>query len=300
MDDQCNGQVDENNPGGGFYCYTGLQGACADGVTSCQNGTLSCIPYVAPMPEVCNGLDDDCNGTVDQNNPGGGAVCNTGKPGICGPGVMKCQGGALVCAQNQQPVPEICTNGLDDDCNGVTDPTVNVIFTEGFSNTGTPAGWTLDTEWEIGPAVANNCVDPTADTTTTTDNRVAGVAIYPTTGCASTAIHTNYYYLTTPVIDTSALPEVWLTFRRWLRTDFPPYMTTVIEVYNGTAWVVVWKNPDFTYILDTAWQKLSYNLTMYKNANMQVRWGFNVGTSFASSLGQWNVDDVQITDALCN
>src|SRR5262249_33705059 len=142
--------------------------------------------------------------------------------------------------------------------------------------------------WEVGPLVANDCADPTTDTTSTSDNRAAGVAIYPSTGCASTVAHNNFYYLTPPVIDTSNLPRAWLTFPRWLRSDYPPYMVSTIEVYNGSSWVVIWQNPDFTYILDTTWTKLSYDLTMYKNAGMRVRWDSTWGLSRAPwDSGPW-------------
>ncbi len=49
-------------------------------------------------------------------------VCNTGKFGICATGHLKCApGGGYQCVQDNLPVPEICGNGLDDDCDGVVD-----------------------------------------------------------------------------------------------------------------------------------------------------------------------------------
>ncbi|MFT3767574.1 MAG: DNRLRE domain-containing protein [Minicystis sp.] len=119
-DDDCDGQVDEGNPGGGLACNTGLAGVCAAGVTSCANGGIVCDQTQQPSAEVCNGKDDNCNGTVDEGNPGGGAACNTGKPGVCSTGTMTCTGGALVCAQNSQPSAEIC-DGIDNNCNGGVD-----------------------------------------------------------------------------------------------------------------------------------------------------------------------------------
>ena len=47
--------------------------------------------------EVCNGLDDDCDGVVDEGNPGGGASCSTGLPTPCDTGTTLCTGGALIC-----------------------------------------------------------------------------------------------------------------------------------------------------------------------------------------------------------
>jgi hypothetical protein len=120
-DDNCDGSIDEGNPGGGLACNTGMLGACAPGTTFCSNGGLVCQQNVQPSAEVCNGLDDNCNGMVDDGNPGGGLACSTGKLGVCAPGTTLCAGGAITCQQNVQPSAEICANGLDDDCDGIVD-----------------------------------------------------------------------------------------------------------------------------------------------------------------------------------
>lgn len=67
LDDDCDGQVDEGDPGGGLACPAGLPGVCADGVTSCAGGVLACSPTAAPSPEICNDQDDDCDGLVDDD-----------------------------------------------------------------------------------------------------------------------------------------------------------------------------------------------------------------------------------------
>ncbi|MBI4451421.1 hypothetical protein HY642_05585 [Candidatus Woesearchaeota archaeon] len=46
-------------------CSTGQPGPCDTGQSICTNGVPSCQQTVFPQPEVCNGLDDDCNGAVD-------------------------------------------------------------------------------------------------------------------------------------------------------------------------------------------------------------------------------------------
>ena len=51
---------------------------------------------------------------------GGGAPCDTGKPGACGPGLNECSASGLVCEGLVQPGVEKC-NGIDDDCNGPVD-----------------------------------------------------------------------------------------------------------------------------------------------------------------------------------
>ncbi|MBH24020.1 MAG: hypothetical protein CMH57_06140 [Myxococcales bacterium] len=119
-DDNCDGRIDEGNPGGGASCNTGGDGVCADGTLTCMNGGLSCVQLREPEAESCNGRDDNCDGRIDEGNPGGGASCNTGGMGVCGVGVERCMGSEIVCVQDRQPSDELC-NGEDDNCNGSID-----------------------------------------------------------------------------------------------------------------------------------------------------------------------------------
>jgi len=136
VDDNCSGATDEGNPGGGAACLTGQQGVCNAGTMTCTSGSLSCVRNVNPSPERCNGLDDDCVGGVDDPFTGLGTACSTGV-GVCNrSGTMICnatQDGTRCSVDAGSPTAPSC-DGLDNDCDGVTDEpllvnTVNVSTT---------------------------------------------------------------------------------------------------------------------------------------------------------------------------
>jgi hypothetical protein len=83
-------------------------GECAFGTYECQSGSLNCIGNIEPLAELCDGLDNDCDGTADDGNPGGGDPCGTTDVGECAFGSYECQSGSLVCVGNIEPVTEVC------------------------------------------------------------------------------------------------------------------------------------------------------------------------------------------------
>jgi len=119
VDDDCDGSIDEGDPGGGEVCNSGGLGQCALGVIHCVDGMNACVPDAKPTTEVCNAIDDDCDGDIDEGNPGGDSACETGQLGECSVGTTSCFSGALIC-QAPQPMDEVC-DGKDNDCDGEID-----------------------------------------------------------------------------------------------------------------------------------------------------------------------------------
>lgn len=85
-----------------------------------------------PPAEICDGLDNDCNGSTDEDSTlpnyeyEVGESCNTGYPGVCELGTYVCNGTQGVSCEPiyAQPGdnPELCsTVGVDDDCDGEVD-----------------------------------------------------------------------------------------------------------------------------------------------------------------------------------
>ncbi len=135
VDNDCDGLID--NPAGGAFvpaledaCSPGQVAGACDARTVCQGGAPACAVVVAPGVEICNGLDDDCDGAVDEDPdgaPGGAELPQVGFPcgpntqvGECAFGRTACANGAVVCEGGVYPAPEAC-NGKDDDCDGVVD-----------------------------------------------------------------------------------------------------------------------------------------------------------------------------------
>jgi len=78
-------------------------------------------PSCMPMPEVCNGADDDCNGMIDDGLfP---ITCGTGQ---CQNTVPSCVGGMQQTCTPNPPSAESC-NGMDDDCDGMVDEGLGTV-----------------------------------------------------------------------------------------------------------------------------------------------------------------------------
>jgi hypothetical protein len=250
----------------GDLCTTG--DICAAG--TCSSGSPVNCSHLSTTCElgVCNAADGAC---VTQSANEGNA-CNDG---------------------NACTVASVCSSGQCQDPNAP-----GYVFHDTFANNA--AGWTLGTNWGIGPAATSACStcpgnDPALDHTPTADNGIAGVVIG---GCTPTATHSDYC-LTSPVINTTGLQSVWLTYWRHLHADFSPYMVSTVQAFNGSSWQTVWTTGGSPCTNDTNWTEMAHNVSAHSNANFRVRFCYSIGSTGVFASGGWNLDDVTVGPAQC-
>ena len=114
----CTCSVDLN--GGQRTCSVANEIGTCFGTQSCDQevGWSECTAMEA-SEEVCDGLDNDCDGLVDDGIEADQACENSNEFGLC-EGTQSCVGGLGWVCDAALPASESC-NLIDDDCDGVTD-----------------------------------------------------------------------------------------------------------------------------------------------------------------------------------
>lgn len=108
-------------------CGSSKLGECRLGISTCvrqPDGSLAfgpCEGAIEPLPEACDGQDNDCDGIADDGLPE--ATCGVG---ACERTVSTCEGGSDVTCLPGAPGEESC-NGVDDDCDGAVDEDIASI-----------------------------------------------------------------------------------------------------------------------------------------------------------------------------
>ena len=118
VDDDCDDKIDEELPA--IYCGVG---ECYHSIESCLEGVEQvCDPLKASSTEICDGLDNDCDGQTDEE-----LSENTCGKGKCEHTQYSCiEGKEKLCDPLEGSAAEVC-DGLDNDCDGDTDEDYGLV-----------------------------------------------------------------------------------------------------------------------------------------------------------------------------
>jgi len=138
-DNDCNGFIDDqltfNHDHEQNICKdVDACGLCKYTYTVCRDGQVRCRNINQVGEEICDGFDNDCNCITDDVPPEESLQdIHFGGASMCSVGIKKCESGTELFEGLQTPIREICGNGRDDDCDGITDELEELVEGQAFA-----------------------------------------------------------------------------------------------------------------------------------------------------------------------
>ncbi len=155
-DNDCDGMIDQGMTcacliGATRPCGT-MVGSCVIGLQSCAAGVWGpCVGEVPPSPEVCNGADDDCDGTVDDrvlltfyrdaDGDGFGTTATSSQACVAPAGYVATGGDCNDALGPINPAATESCDGVDNNCDGRADEGLGCMCLNGQTRScGTDTG----------------------------------------------------------------------------------------------------------------------------------------------------------------
>ena len=143
-DNDCDGETDEGFADLGKPCDGDDEDKCEDGVYVCnaKGDGVVCNDDPDSITEKCDGVDNDCDGQIDEDFPKLGKPCDGDDEDKCADGVYVCnsKGDGVVCNDDAASKKEECFNNKDDDCDGQTDEGCEDVDNDGVNSDGDNSG----------------------------------------------------------------------------------------------------------------------------------------------------------------
>lgn len=142
LDNDCDSRADEGcgcTEGESIECYPGPPGTagvgrCRIGRRVCVDGVMGeCVEARVPVEETCNGVDDNCDGVIDENVTNACGACGEVPVEVCDEADNDCDGSIDEQVRNAcdrcGPTPIEYCDGIDNDCDGEADEDCRCIET---------------------------------------------------------------------------------------------------------------------------------------------------------------------------
>jgi hypothetical protein len=279
IDDNCNGQVDEGYVATATTC--GLGACAAAGQLTCQGGAVvnTCSPGTpAANDKTCNGVDDNCNGQIDEGYVTTTTTCGAGA--CASTGVQQCANSQLInTCTPYTPTTEV-SDGLDNNCDGQVDegyaPVITVskiLLGEDFTN-GIPNTWLVNGKWGTVNSCGKNIDSPLISPYAIVDS-----------SCTATGIDE----LITPSLDTGSCNAAQLTYSNNYHHNSG---NVEVDVSNDAG--ATWMNSLYMAADDgypaANWKDIDIgNIAGTNDAKIKFKYADNTGD------GYWALDNIWVT-----